>query len=187
MPAIGSSSRSSRGFVASAIAALGACADEDENHDPEGAAEVWARIHDENYRAWERAPGFETRKPSQASHGDAVDIYVNPIVSDALRSSETITQWPVGSIIVIAMFICPPAAARLMTDRIGPQIAWSVVFAVMSAVIGYVIAGYGPLWLGARSSVSAAGMIATVSGLILFICCLVGPRRRGVKLAANRA
>ncbi|HWV80545.1 MAG TPA: metal ABC transporter permease [Hyphomicrobiaceae bacterium] len=92
----------------------------------------------------------------------------------------------VGSIIVIAMFICPPAAARLMTDRMGPQIAWSVVFAVLSAIIGYVLAGYGPLWLGARSSVSAAGMIATVSGLILFLCCLVGPRRRGVKFAANR-
>ena len=92
----------------------------------------------------------------------------------------------VGSIIVIAMFICPPAAARLMTDRMGPQIAWSVAFAVLSAVIGYVLAGYGPLWLGARSSVSAAGMIATVSGLILFLCCLVGPRRRGAKLAANR-
>lgn len=93
----------------------------------------------------------------------------------------------VGSIIVIAMFICPPASARLMTDRMGPQVAWSVIFAVLSAIIGYILAGYGPLWLGARSSVSAAGMIATVSGLILFLCCLVGPRRRGVKVAANRA
>lgn len=93
----------------------------------------------------------------------------------------------VGSIIVIAMLICPPAAARLMTDRMGPQIAWSVVFAILSAVLGYILAGYGPLWLGARSSVSAAGMIATVSGLILFACCLFGPRRRGVKVAASRA
>lgn len=93
----------------------------------------------------------------------------------------------VGSIIVIAMFICPPAAARLMTDRMGPQIAWSVVFAVVSAVLGYILAGYGPLWLGAQSSVSAAGMIATVSGIVLFLCCLFGPRRRGVKVAANRA
>jgi manganese/zinc/iron transport system permease protein len=74
-----------------------------------------------------------------------------------------------------------------MTDRMGPQIAWSVIFAVLSAIIGYILAGYGPLWLGARSSVSAAGMIATVSGLILFLCCLGGPRRRGVKLAAHRA
>jgi manganese/zinc/iron transport system permease protein len=36
----------------------------------------------------------------------------------------------VGSIIVIAMFICPPAAARLMTNRLGAQIAWSVAFCV---------------------------------------------------------
>jgi manganese/zinc/iron transport system permease protein len=89
----------------------------------------------------------------------------------------------VGSIIVIAMFICPPAAARLMTDRLRPQIGWSVAFAVASAVLGYVLAGYGPLWLGARSSVSAAGMIATVSGVILMLACLFGPRRLGIKAA----
>ena len=73
----------------------------------------------------------------------------------------------VGSIIVIAMFICPPAAARLMTDRLERQVAWSVVFAILSAVLGYVLAGYGPLWLGGNEALSAAGMIATVSGLIL--------------------
>jgi manganese/zinc/iron transport system permease protein len=92
----------------------------------------------------------------------------------------------VGSIIVIAMFICPPAAARLMTNRLAPQVAWSVLFATVSAVLGYVLAGYGPLWLGANSSVSAAGMIATVSGLILFLCCLTGPKRFGAKVAAQR-
>ncbi len=89
----------------------------------------------------------------------------------------------VGSIIVIAMFICPPAAARLMTDRLGHQIAWSVGFATLSAVLGYVLAGYGPLWLGADDAVSAAGMIATVSGAILGVACLAGPRRRGVSAA----
>jgi manganese/zinc/iron transport system permease protein len=83
----------------------------------------------------------------------------------------------VGSIIVIAMFICPPAAARLMTDRLGAQVGWSVVFAVLSAVLGYVLAGYGPLWLGAANAVSAAGTIATVSGLILALAALFGPRR----------
>ena len=83
----------------------------------------------------------------------------------------------VGSIIVIAMFICPPAAARLMTNRLGPQVAWSALFAVLSAVLGYVLAGYGPLWLGFDNSVSAAGMIATVSGLILGLAALFGPCR----------
>ena len=83
----------------------------------------------------------------------------------------------VGSIIVIAMFICPPAAARLMTNRLGVQVAWSVVFATLSAVLGYVLAGYGPLWLGAGDAVSAAGMTAAVSGAILWLACLFGPHR----------
>ncbi|MEM8653247.1 MAG: metal ABC transporter permease [Pseudomonadota bacterium] len=83
----------------------------------------------------------------------------------------------VGSIIVIAMFICPPAAARMMTNRLGHQVAWSVLFAALAAVLGYVLAGYGPLWLGASASVSAAGMIATVSGVILGLAAVAGPHR----------
>ena len=84
----------------------------------------------------------------------------------------------VGSIIVIAMFICPPAAARMMTNRLEYQIAWSVLFATLAAVLGYVLAGYGPLWIGMRDSVSAAGMIATVSGVILGLAALMGPHRQ---------
>lgn len=83
----------------------------------------------------------------------------------------------VGSIIVIAMFICPPAAARLMTNRLEAQVLWSVVFATVSAILGYVLAGYGPLWIGSDNAVSAAGMIATVSGLILGLACLFAPHR----------
>jgi manganese/zinc/iron transport system permease protein len=86
----------------------------------------------------------------------------------------------VGSIIVIAMFICPPAAARLMTNRLGAQIAWSVAFALLSAILGYVLAGYGPLWIVGTNAVSAAGMIATVSGVILAITAFAGPERRAV-------
>ncbi len=83
----------------------------------------------------------------------------------------------VGSIIVIAMFICPPAAARLMTNRLDAQLAWSVLFATSSAILGYVCAGYGPGWFGLAASVSAAGMIGTVSGLILAITAIFGPAR----------
>ena len=86
----------------------------------------------------------------------------------------------VGSIIVIAMFICPPAAARLMTNRLEAQIIWSVLFAILSAILGYVVAGYGPIWFGLDNSVSAAGMIATIAGLILFLACLFGPHRSRV-------
>ncbi|NJM34408.1 MAG: metal ABC transporter permease [Rhodomicrobium sp.] len=91
----------------------------------------------------------------------------------------------VGSIIVIAMFICPPATARLMTNRLMPQVVWSVVFSAISAIAGYVIAGYGPIWLGAQSSVSAAGMIATVSGLLLFLATIFGPHRHRAGVPAS--
>lgn len=90
----------------------------------------------------------------------------------------------VGSIIVIAMFVCPPATARLMTDRLGLQIAWSTLFATGSAVLGYVFAGYGPGWFGSPHAVSAAGMIATVAGLQLAVACLIAPRRQRTGQAA---
>jgi manganese/zinc/iron transport system permease protein len=83
----------------------------------------------------------------------------------------------VGSILVIAMLICPPAAARLMTDRLERQVGLSLILAAFSAVAGYVLAGYGPIWLGLGNSVSAAGMIATVSGVILTVAALTGPHR----------
>ncbi len=83
----------------------------------------------------------------------------------------------VGSIIVIAMFICPPAAARLMTNSLAAQAAWSVGFAAIAAMVGYVLAGYGPLWFGGANAVNAAGMIAAISGLILGLACLFGPER----------
>jgi len=83
----------------------------------------------------------------------------------------------VGICMVIALFVCPPAAARLMSDRLETVLFWAVTFGVISAVLGYVLGGYGPLWLGASHSVSAAGMIATVSGIILALAALFGPCR----------
>jgi len=56
----------------------------------------------------------------------------------------------------------------------------------LAAVLGYVLAGYGPLWIGMRDSVSAAGMIATVSGVILGFAALMGPhRQRGAAAPAT--
>ncbi len=85
----------------------------------------------------------------------------------------------VGAIITIAMLICPAAAARLMTNRLGPQLAWSVLFALISAVLGFWLAGGGMALLGSGFAVSAAGMIATVSGAILALCAMVAPHRKG--------
>lgn len=87
----------------------------------------------------------------------------------------------VGAILTIAMLICPAAAARMMTDRLGAQLAWSVAFAALSAIGGYLGAGAGVALFVDGVAVSAAGMIATVSGLILGAAALFGPRRLGAK------
>ncbi|MGQ9369153.1 metal ABC transporter permease [Azospirillum sp. ST 5-10] len=97
----------------------------------------------------------------------------------------------VGSILVIAMFICPPAAARMLTDRLATQVWLSLLFAALSAVGGYVLAAFGPFWVGLESSVAASGMIAVVSGVLLALAVLLAPvhgvvgrRRRARRVAA---
>jgi len=83
----------------------------------------------------------------------------------------------VGSILVIAMLICPPAAARLLTDRYRTQILLSMAFGIGSAFAGYGLAGFAPGAFGASWSLNAAGCIAAVSGLIVAAAALFGRRR----------
>ena len=86
----------------------------------------------------------------------------------------------VGSIIVIAMILCPPAAARLMTNSLVAQVWISMGIALASSVIGYIAAGHMPLWIGLSYTVSAAGMIATISGIFLGFAALFGQHRSRV-------
>jgi len=81
----------------------------------------------------------------------------------------------VGNILVVAMFIVPPCAAYLLTDRITHMIAISVVIAILSAVLGHVSAITVPAWFGFRST-STAGMMAVAAGLAFFLAALFGPR-----------
>lgn len=81
----------------------------------------------------------------------------------------------VGSILVIAMLICPAATARLLTDRLGSQIAVSLVVAVATCVGGYIAATAMPGWFG-KESVNAAGSMAVASGVLLTVVVLVSPR-----------
>jgi manganese/zinc/iron transport system permease protein len=46
----------------------------------------------------------------------------------------------VGSILVVAMLIVPPATAQLLTNRLAPMLALACVFAILSAIIGYWLA-----------------------------------------------
>ncbi len=86
----------------------------------------------------------------------------------------------VGSIIVIAMILCPPATARLLTNDIKTQVLLSLFLALSATLVGYITAGYLPLWLGFSNTLSAAGMIATVSGLLLAISAIYGRHRNRI-------
>jgi manganese/zinc/iron transport system permease protein len=88
----------------------------------------------------------------------------------------------VGSILTIAMLICPAASARLLTATLPSQLAASLGFAIASALLGIVLAGYAPLWIGLPFTLSASGMIATVSGLLLAGSALIASHRAATAL-----
>jgi manganese/zinc/iron transport system permease protein len=82
----------------------------------------------------------------------------------------------VGSILVIAMFICPAAAARMFTDRLSAQIWLSLGLAAVAALGGYVAAAWLPLWLGSDHALGASGMVAVMAGVLLTLAALLAPR-----------
>lgn len=82
----------------------------------------------------------------------------------------------VGSILVVAMFICPAAAARLLTDRLSRQLWLSVGLAVLAATLGYGLAATAPSWAGTSGALSAAGLIAVMAGLLEVAAILFAPR-----------
>lgn len=71
-----------------------------QNDDPEGAESLLEQVQADGYRSWARAPGYEARRASSAPHSDAVEIFVNDVVSTALASGPGLAEWPVGSIVV---------------------------------------------------------------------------------------
>lgn len=83
-------------FATPLLFCLLACSD---NQDPEGADALWEQIHEANYQGYARAPGYDTRQPSDAPHSDNVEIFINETVVDALTNGE-LSSWPEGSLIV---------------------------------------------------------------------------------------
>ncbi len=80
-----------------------------------------------------------------------------------------------GSILVVAMFIVPAAAASLLTDRLSSMVAISALLAALSALLGHTAALELPRLLGFGST-TTAGMMAVCSGGLLFVCVLISPR-----------
>ena len=81
----------------------------------------------------------------------------------------------VGNILVVAMFVVPPSAALMLTDRLTVMVCLSTGLAVISAVFGHIGALVVPNWFGFQST-STAGMMAVAAGLLFLLCVLFAPR-----------
>ncbi len=75
----------------------------------------------------------------------------------------------VGSILVVALMVAPPATAYLLTDRLNRMMFLSAGLGVAYALVGY--AGAAAL------DASIAGSMATVAGLLFGIALVAAPER----------
>ena len=73
----------------------------------------------------------------------------------------------VGSILVVALMIAPPAAAYLLTERLSVMILLSALIAALSAMSGY--------WVARILDASIAGSIAGMCGILFLITYLLSP------------
>jgi manganese/zinc/iron transport system permease protein len=71
----------------------------------------------------------------------------------------------VGSILVVAMLVCPAAAIRLLTDSYRAQVLGGAVLGAAIGALGYALAGPLPAAFGQDFALNAAGVIGTLGGL----------------------
>jgi len=81
----------------------------------------------------------------------------------------------VGSIIVIAMLVVPPATALLLTRDLFRMLLIATGVAVLSAVTGHLGALVVPGWFGFEST-TTSGMIALAAGLLFSLAWLFSPQ-----------
>ncbi len=85
----------------------------------------------------------------------------------------------VGSILVVALMIAPPAAAYLLTDNLTKMIVISVVLGIVSSITGF--------WLAILLDANIAGAMATMSGVLFIIVFLLAPERGIIAIARRRS
>jgi manganese/zinc/iron transport system permease protein len=121
----------------------------------------------------------------------AHSLGVNPRVINALFMALVATAVvasfeAVGSILVIAMLVCPAAIARLLTDRLSRQLWLSVLASVLIGFGGYACAVFLPTTLGIHRTdgssailpltLNAAGAMTVLAGMLLGCAILFAPR-----------
>ncbi|HSE27157.1 MAG TPA: metal ABC transporter permease [Gemmatimonadales bacterium] len=85
----------------------------------------------------------------------------------------------VGSILVVALMVAPPAAAWLLTDRLPRMLGLAAGFGAASAVAGY--------WTAHLLDVSIAGAMASMAGLVFAGASMVAPERGVLAVVRRRA
>jgi manganese/zinc/iron transport system permease protein len=84
----------------------------------------------------------------------------------------------VGSILVVALMIAPPATAYLLTDRLPVMLGLAALIGAGGAIGGY--------WLAHWFDLSIAGSMAAVAGAVFAAVWLAAPQRGLVSLARRR-
>ena len=85
----------------------------------------------------------------------------------------------VGSILVVALMIAPPATAYLLVDRLGPMLWVGAGVAALSAILGYFVAYV--------LDVSIAGSMAVACGFVFSLALALAPRRGLLAQARRRS
>jgi manganese/zinc/iron transport system permease protein len=85
----------------------------------------------------------------------------------------------VGSILVVALMIAPPATAYLLVDRLAPMLGVAAATAAASAMLGFGVA--------IALDVSIAGAMAVVCGVFFGLAFAFAPRRGLVAQARRRS
>ncbi len=85
----------------------------------------------------------------------------------------------VGSILVVALMIAPPAAAYLLTDNLPRLLGLAAAIGAASALAGY--------WLAYALDASIAGAMASMTGVAFVLAWLLAPSRGLVAAARRRA
>jgi manganese/zinc/iron transport system permease protein len=123
---------------------------------------------------------YKELKLASFDAGLAVALGLSPaVVHYGLMSMVSVTAVgafdAVGSILVVALMIAPPATAYLLTDRLGVMLVQAAVVGVVSAISGYWVAH----WLDAP----IAGSMAAAAGVLFSLAWLLAPERGLVALA----
>jgi manganese/zinc/iron transport system permease protein len=84
----------------------------------------------------------------------------------------------VGSVLVVALMITPPAAAYLLTNRLSRMLLYSAALAAAGAIAGF--------WMAWFLDANIAGSIATMLGILFLGVFLLAPERGLLAQAARR-